>query len=373
MSDNNTSFTNHPQWVKESSLASQADRDPNTRWRPENAPPLSEEQVQSAMKELNVTCIVDNFPRVDRRYADPPIPLQRIGLFSFVPAKGASPDKNGVYGFAKIRGNYDTPIEADQRAEDLIRNDSYHPIQHTYVGRPFPITFDSRYASTVKEVDIRNQMVQEISENVKRLRQDEEGQIKAMQDREQELLAESEKAKKGEQVVDADPYDRYVTLKVKKAQLSWTYLEHMKKMDEVRTIVLKTREEIRELDSQNQDYAKQYFKKYMDARNKVGFDGRVRDEQDNFIRFMVEDVVLPGIDDLSTEVVNGILDESKPKPVIPPTIPPVGFSKQKIETTTSKIVFKDSVDNNTPSPVPNTNTTSTKKKNKKKNKKKSSQ
>ena len=31
--------------------------------------------------------------------------MQRIGLLSFVPAKGATPNSKGIYGFAKMRGN----------------------------------------------------------------------------------------------------------------------------------------------------------------------------------------------------------------------------------------------------------------------------
>ena len=35
---------------------------------------------------------------------------------------GSEPNDSGVYGFGKVRGVFDTPLEADERAEFLIRN-----------------------------------------------------------------------------------------------------------------------------------------------------------------------------------------------------------------------------------------------------------
>lgn len=341
----------HPELEKENSLTTPADRDVNNKWRPDqNSPPLDQEQTGNAMKELNVTSFTDKFPRVDRTYADPPIPLQRIGLVSFVPAKGATPNQDGVFGFAKLRGNYDNPIEADQRAEFLIKNvDSYHKIYHAYVGRPFPITFSSKYSAEVSEVDIRKNITENISANIKQIKQDEEKEIRDMKEREENLLAESEKAKRGEKAVDSEPYDEYVTLAVKKAQLTWTYLEHMKKMDEVRGIIIRTRKQLADLDIEHPEFRQNYFKKYQDARKKSGLDDKVRNDQDNFIKYMVEDTKLPGIDDLPQ-------DQS----VLTPPVPPIGFStplvhpadsdkppvRVTVTTTTSKNTGKKSKNKN---------------------------
>ena len=54
------------------------------------------------MPELNNTAYTEKFPRVDRTYADPPPLMQTIGLL-FTPAKGATPNENGVFGFIKLR------------------------------------------------------------------------------------------------------------------------------------------------------------------------------------------------------------------------------------------------------------------------------
>lgn len=134
---------------KESSLTTPDDRDLNNKWKPDlKTRILNEEEIEVAMTELNNTDFVNKFPKVDRTYADPVVNLQKYGLLSFVPAKGAKPNDNGVFGFAKLRGNFDSEMECNQRAEYLIRNvDSYHQIYHVYVGRPFPITSSSKYSA----------------------------------------------------------------------------------------------------------------------------------------------------------------------------------------------------------------------------------
>lgn len=288
----------HTEWEKENSLSSLADRNLENKWRPElGKPVLSDNETNMAMEELNNTSFVEKFRRIDRTYADPPVPLQTIGLISFTPAKGASPNENGVYGFAKLRGNFSTTMEANQQAETLIRGvDSYHQIYHTYVGRPFPLTLSSKYSAETEEIDIRKEMITSVSTNIKNKKQDEARTVKEIKDREESLLEESRAAVADETVVD--PYEEYITLRVKKAQLSWTYLEHIKKKEEIKEIILNTRTKLEELDNENPEFKDQYYEKYMKARNSAGIKESPQENQDNFIKFLVEDAVLPGIDDI---------------------------------------------------------------------------
>ena len=83
---------------------------------------------------------------------------------------------------------------------------------------------------------------------------------------------------------------------MKKAQLSWTFLEHLKKMDEVRGIILSTREKINKMDQDFPEFKDKYLQKYMDARKKAGLDETIRDTQDNFMKFMIQDAKIPTID-----------------------------------------------------------------------------
>ena len=286
--------------IKESSLTTPEDRNLENKWKPEQgAPVLTETEVGEAMKSLNNTSFVEKFPRVDRTYQDPAIPLQTIGLVSFIPAKGAKPNERGIFGFAKLRGNYGSPLEAEQRAEYIIRNvDSYHQIFHTYVGRPFPITVSPDYSAETSEIDIRRDTTEAISSNVKEHKDKEQKTIQEMKEREEKLLAESRKAREDEnksaEEIENDPYENYITLCVKKAQLSWTFLEHLKKLKEVRDIIVKTRKEITEMNEKYPDYREKYFNKYMDARKQAGLD--TNNIQDNFMKYMVEDALIPTID-----------------------------------------------------------------------------
>jgi hypothetical protein len=271
---------------QENSLTAPSDRDPNRTYKPNQGHRnLTEEEVTDALTELNNSKFVSKFLRVERRYADPVEPMQRIGLISFVPAKGATPNDKGIYGFAKLRGNYPTEQEANERAEVLIRTvDSYHQIYHTYVGRPFPCTVSSDFSDETSEIDLRKSMTDSVSHSIKQKKNSESQQIKEIEEREKELL---EDAKKEEE----DPIDFYTTLRVKKAQVTWTYLETQKKMDQMKETIIKTRDEITKMESEDNGYAEQYFKKYCDARTETGLDNSTN--QDTFMKFLVEDVELP--------------------------------------------------------------------------------
>ena len=291
----------HPEWEKENSLTTPEDRNPEIKWRPEQGKPnLTDDEVNEAMKALNNTSFTEKFSKVERVYQDPSVPMQNIGLISFVPAKGAKPNENGVFGFAKLRGNYATPAEADERAEFIIRNaDSYHQIYHTYVGRPFPITMSSKYSAETSEIDIRREATKSISSSVKEKAIEEQKEVKEMKEREKQLLSESEKAREDtdyDKEPEVDPYEQYITLCVKKAQLSWTFLEHLKKLEEIRDIIIKTRNDVSDFDEKYPDFKDKYFEKYMDARKQAGLSQDDKNVQDNFMKFMVEDAVIPTID-----------------------------------------------------------------------------
>lgn len=274
---------NHPEWEKENTLTTPSDRDPNNKFRgDQGAPALSEQEVVSAIKALDNLSFTDKFPKVERRFADPPVHLQNIGLISWVPAKGATPNEQGIYGFAKMRGNFQTETEASERAEFLIRNvDSYHQIYHAYVGRPFPLTNNPKYAAETSEIDIRKSVTESVSSNIKNKKDEEQRVADEIKEREKELMEDT-----GEKSAD-DPFEIYITLRVKKAQITWTYLETQKKMQEMKDIIIKTRKEIEDLDVSNSEYKNNYYNKYIQARRKAGLSEQ--ESQDNFMKFMVED------------------------------------------------------------------------------------
>lgn len=256
-----------------------------------SAPPLTDSEVKKALPELNVTSFVERFPQVERRFADPPVDSQRIGLVSFVPAKGATPNEAGIYGFAKLRGNFASEVEANERAEFLIRNvDSYHQIYHTYVGRPFPLTTSSDYSKEVTKVDLQKEMSTSISDDVRKKREKEQRDIEEIKNRERELLEDVKKAP------EENKDDYYTTLRVKKAQLVWTYNETEKKLKQMAGSIAKARYEIEEYDQKHPELKESYYNRYMEARKQAGLTTEKVEADQSFMKFLVEDLHIPAVE-----------------------------------------------------------------------------
>lgn len=283
-----TEQKNNPSWEVENSLTSPEDRDPNKTYKPsQNVPDLTDTEVTEAMELNNNTTFMKKFNSIERRYADPVDVMQRIGLVSFVPAKGAIPNKNGVYGFAKLRGNYATSVEANERAEFLIRTtDSYHQIYHTYVGRPFPLTTSSKYSAETSEVDIRKEVQEAHSDDVKKKRDKERREIEEIKQREEELLNESNRE-------EPNTFENYITNRVKYAQLAWTYQETQKKLIDMEDKIKKTRKEIFSDDNEFPEYKDKYMEKYMSARKDSGLKSSKDELENSFMRFLNQYADLP--------------------------------------------------------------------------------
>ena len=79
-----------------------------------------------------------------------------------------------------------------------------------------------------------------------------------------------------------------MTKQVKKAQLVWTYTETQKKMEQMKQSIIRTRQEISEMNEKFPDYKDRYFEHYMKARR----DAHIPDDDNSFIKFMLEDADL---------------------------------------------------------------------------------
>jgi len=260
------------------------------KFKPAENIPLTDREVKLAVKELNQTSFVRKFPQRETRFADEPIQGQKIGLFSFVPAKGSQPNEKGIYGFAKIRGVFPDLQQSNAHAEKLIRSDTYHKIYHTLVGFPFPLTTTSQYSLEVAEVDIRKDIAESVSHDVKKKREEEQRVIEEIKNREKELL---EDVKKDRQAPEFR-LDAYTEKKVKLAQLSFTYIETEKKMKQMKESILKTRDEIEELDKLDEKLKEGFMSKYMKAREEAGLDTNLNSKecQENYIKYMMTDAPL---------------------------------------------------------------------------------
>lgn len=245
-----------------------------------NASSLTNEEMKVANSELNINTNLESYRKVQRKYCDPAIEGQKYSLFSFIPSSGATPDKDGIYGMALSRGNYNNLEESDQRVKYLIQEvDSHHKIYTCYTGKPFPITLESKFSQEQTEVNIKkgeDVLHKDLNKNKKK----QEDEIKDIKEREQKLLEETRQE-------NVDPHEKYTTLRVKKAQLVFTYYETEKKLEEMKNIIKKTIKEIDEMDSEDPEYIKKYMERYMNARNKVG----LKDDA-GFIQYLGDDIKL---------------------------------------------------------------------------------
>lgn len=256
------------------------------------APPLNDVEAQQAKQALVHHY---KFPQVERRFVDPELPFQKIGLVSFVPAKGANPDADGFYGFLKLRGNYISVEDADDRADFLIRNaDSYHDILHTRVGVPFPLVGDkdliTKFSEEENVIDITQKVDKEMAEEVKTKRETEKKEMKTLQEREQEMLKQNKEIIENDGMPETnDPDEAYTMMRSKRAQLIWTYLHQMKRLhNEVIPAIVKTSQDVRRIDQEKPELREECFRRFKAARAEVGIPDN--DLQSGFVHYIIDDI-----------------------------------------------------------------------------------
>lgn len=231
--------------------------------------PLSREESKEAHNVLTHPRFCDlTFPRTRKQRADPDVHNQRIALVSFIPSSGATPDKDGCFGVAKIRGSFASVEEADEHAQNLVRNyDSYSAIDFVPVGRDFPIMLDnSSYVSETREVDLRNLLDRTTKEFVEKKRQEEKKEIEEIQERQKKL---SEAPSNPE---NPDDIDYYIQLRVKKATSLMRQEEASKVMAQCKKINEKTNSLLSDIEEKHPEFAEQYLARYENALKESGID-----------------------------------------------------------------------------------------------------
>jgi len=248
---------------------------------------LSQKETDQAKTELVKSNLL--FHRSVKSIHDPVIMGQEYGLLSFTPAKDAKPNANGIYGVFKIRGNFGTLEDSQIYAEKLIRNhDSYNEIHTVRVGQCIPLTKKSELVEETNTIDLNKEVESIVSNDVKEKRQKEKMEMKTIQEREQQLLKENKEILEGE--YKQDPLDQYIMLRVKKAQLMWTLVETRKRMEnEVIPAIKKAKKEIQEMDSEYPEFDKQYYQRYVEARESVGIKDQDKLNYSYFMQYLLDD------------------------------------------------------------------------------------
>lgn len=237
---------------------------------------LTTDEFNAAKDELINKDHLELYPKNEKAFADPSIDGQSYSLISFYPSTGATPDKDGIYGMVKVRGTYGDLDACDKRSEYLIKNiDSVHSIYYAGVGKPFPITCSSKFSKDINKIKIQEKMAEEKMKKETK----EEQEIREIKEREAEIMKQNQKP------IEISDIDKYITLKVKKAQLIHTYLNMKKKMKEIKSKILDTRDEIEFFDEQNNLLKDTYMEKYNKSLESVN----ITQQKDSFIRYIEDD------------------------------------------------------------------------------------
>lgn len=242
---------------------------------------LSEEEVTNAKNEL----IVPFFPKIDRAYADDTYRNQVYCIHSFIPSKGAKPDEHGTFGFMKCRGVFSTEEEAKQRSEHIIRNlDSYHSLQISYCGKPFPVAEDvKKFASELDEVDIRKKVVKDISEDIKQKRLEDKKAMEEIQQRERQLREDVSKTED-----EIEPIENYITSQLKKSQLIVRYKELRKTLSDHKRLIAHACQHLTNMEKEDPTIKDNYMERYVRAREEVG----LNQAMESFMQYMGEELEL---------------------------------------------------------------------------------
>ena len=267
---------------------------------------IPEEHMQEAFDTLNKTGFIRKWPSIERFVTDPVFEQQKYCLHSFVPAAGAKPDPDGVYGFFKCRGTFPTPVAMNQRAETIIREvDSHHELFHGLVGAPLPFTLNPDYCETTEDIDLKSKAVETVSNSVKEARERDRRVMKDLKQREKELLedtnmvfdkktrsnrpmteeelAEKETKKTVEELAEKE-LDDYIAARVKRATYLFTLVETKKKTDKIKENFMAVDTALKEIDDSNPELMSKYLAKYKKERERVGLS-----DDNTFIEYLVKD------------------------------------------------------------------------------------
>jgi hypothetical protein len=238
---------------------------------------LTAEQLDSAQSLKNINFLRLEFPRTRKVRVDPELNHQRFALISFVPSSGATPDSDGCFGVSKIRGVFSTIEEADEWANNLIRNyDSYAEIDFVPVGKEFPVMADNMvYVRETKEVDVRKILDKTTKEYLDKKREQEKQQIDEIKKRQKELqeLPQEE---------DKNSLDYYIKLRVKRATSLMRKDEARNVMNQCNHVIDGTGVELNEVEENHPEYAKQYLEQYETALKETG----IKPQDNPLIKYM---------------------------------------------------------------------------------------
>lgn len=224
-------------------------------WKPDKSKPLSEEELEHAFIHL----YVDSYVKSDRRFNDPQIRGQNYALFSFNPSSTAQPDSDGIYGFIKIRGAFNRLEEAEEKSKELIQYFSANQIFVCEVGSPTPLHCKLTDKENVIEVDDpkREEERLKYQDLIKDQTLKEKHQIEEIKKKVEYLKEDVTK-----DPTEKEPLQIYLELNQKRATGAYLYTQHKEKLEEMKNIVLRSRQQIADMDKEYPNLKDEYMEHY---------------------------------------------------------------------------------------------------------------
>lgn len=252
----------------------------NPAWKPSTSKPLSNDEVNDAFKDLHVDQVVPSYITCDRKFNDPQINGQTYALYSFIPSKTVQPDSDGLYGFIKIRGVFSRIEEAEERSKELIQYFSANQIFICEVGKPVPLEQELKTKKNVTYIDHPNREEQtlKLADLVGDQTLKEKKEIENILERKKLLKDDVAKTPQ-----DKTPIDKYIELHVKRATNSFSYIKGQKQLENMKNIIIKTREEIADMDNKYPNLKDEYIEHYSKAKQETGID-QATDEMALYIK-----------------------------------------------------------------------------------------
>jgi hypothetical protein len=239
----------------------------NEVWKPSKQPPLSEDELDVAFKEMYVS----QYASVDRKFSDPEIRGQNYAIYSFNPTKGAQCDSDGLYGFIKVRGVFSRLEQAEEKARDLIKYFSANKIFVAEVGNPTPLQNALSNREHVEEVENNDsENMGKFAEIIKEQSMQEKKVIEEIKQREEELRKDVEKAPE-----DRDPLDYYIQLTQKRAEASYVYKQHLAHLAQYKKTIICVRRELAQMDVKYPELQHQFLEHYRKKTRESGIDKAV--------------------------------------------------------------------------------------------------
>lgn len=241
---------------------------------------MTEQELDTAVEKM-----VREWPAVEKRWTDPPIHGQNFCALSFMPSSQAKPDSDGIYGYVKVRGVFENEEEYDIHCEKILNEyDSYHAINMGRVGHPLPLVKDDddRFVMEVNNVSLKQKIREEMSKNVRDHREKQKDFVKEAEAKAQEQKEKDEAALRGE----VDEEERYITLRVKRANLIFTLYQMLVSMKRYKDTLHQTISILDEMDQKFPEYQQTFLAKYNYASEQAG----VPTEKNHIIKYMVGDV-----------------------------------------------------------------------------------